>query len=1214
MAQVKLGFKTGSGAKFAVSRSLQLTVKKNARSMKSLDGSLLMVKDGERTVISQRVGELDTIVPQYLGVSSAVLENVIFCHQEDSLWPMSEPAALKKKFDEIFEALKYTKAIDNLKKLRKAQATELAVLKVHEEQDKANKDKGQKVEKHSRMLLSQIDELRQQAEAIDEEMKIALEAGKEKHMLANDALNIVNELKTKKDQESFLQKQVDSLRNTLEELQESDEWLRSTLEQYEQRMAQYRDQGQEYQLSYQELQQTLSDSRRAMAEKLAEQGQHQAQKKNYERQLQDRAQLVREAARRHGMRGYDGDLDEDQIGEFVSRVRKLSQDKDRELERIKRATDEELKKTQAVLTELDNSRSARTQDRLNARQTIADNERKSTPIQRDLDSISVDEGAKAALEASLRDVQDRFQRATEEYEAAEWDRNLNIENSKLRDFESESERLTAELVQSNKLATDRAHFEHLKKLVKGAQQGLDTMISTHGDQLSSVIGAGWEVDSLEREFQAVLDQRSRSVADAQKQQEGTSHELGEVQFKLKTIREMLKKKKEDMKDCQTTVLNSLTTEEGAPLTSVDDYLEELDLLEQERNSVQKDIDGFAYVTDYYTRCLNDVNSQNKCRLCDRKFADKKERSLALEKINKQLAKDARAALEDDLKRLDADLKKAVAARPQYETFKTLSATEIPALEKELQEAKQRDDELNRVLEQHDSLFNQAMSAKKEVESLSTTVRTITGYRSEISKHEADIARLSSQQKLSGSSLSIEEIDEQQTACSAQIRSLKAKIQKMSSDKEHAKSTMNNLQVEMSSISSKLASAEHALERKRDLLSRLEGLRENTSQLREDIKRADADLEALIPRFEKAKAQHDDAKQRGREKEKEVQVDKDRLADTVNKFNLAEAGINRYLDEGGPQNLAACERAIKALEQDQVRIEGELSQITQKNNDLKKRIDDGERTKRSIEDNLRFRDCLKDLEKVQKEIAELNERNATDDYERLSRDAVNADKRYQKLLAERGPILGSIKSKDEELTKNLQEWETDYQHAAQKYREAHIKVETTKAAIEDLGKYQLALDNAIMQFHSVKMEEINRIAGELWQSTYQGTDVDTIMIRSEKENESSSATTRNYNYRVVMVKQDAEMDMRGRCSAGQKVLASIIIRLALAECFGVQCGVCCPSPNCPTKLLTSSEAHCSRRAYDKSRPRHYQIFGPVSPHDNQDAQSAGQFPAHRYYSR
>jgi DNA repair protein RAD50 len=31
-------------------------------------------------------------------------------------------------------------------------------------------------------------------------------------------------------------------------------------------------------------------------------------------------------------------------------------------------------------------------------------------------------------------------------------------------------------------------------------------------------------------------------------------------------------------------------------------------------------------------------------------------------------------------------------------------------------------------------------------------------------------------------------------------------------------------------------------------------------------------------------------------------------------------------------------------------------------------------------------------------------------------------------------------------------------------------------------------------------------------------------------------------------------MRGRCSAGQKVLAAIIIRLALAETFSVNCGI------------------------------------------------------------
>lgn len=104
-----------------------------------------MVKDGERTAISSRVAELDQIIPQYLGVSKAVLDSVIFCHQDESLWPMSEPAGLKKKFDEIFEALKYTKAIANIKDLGKAQKNELKRYKDNEQNARDNKDKADRV-------------------------------------------------------------------------------------------------------------------------------------------------------------------------------------------------------------------------------------------------------------------------------------------------------------------------------------------------------------------------------------------------------------------------------------------------------------------------------------------------------------------------------------------------------------------------------------------------------------------------------------------------------------------------------------------------------------------------------------------------------------------------------------------------------------------------------------------------------------------------------------------------------------------------------------------------------------------------------------------------------------------------------------------------------------------------------------------------------------
>ena len=130
--------------------------------------------------------------------------------------------------------------------------------------------------------------------------------------------------------------------------------------------------------------------------------------------------------------------------------------------------------------------------------------------------------------------------------------------------------------------------------------------------------------------------------------------------------------------------------------------------------------------------------------------------------------------------------------------------------------------------------------------------------------------------------------------------------------------------------------------------------------------------------------------------------------------------------------------------------------------------------------------------------------------------------------------------------------SEYVDVDQRYQAEWVKLQTNMLATSDLQTYSKALDNAIMKYHTHKMESINRILNELWKQTYKGTDVDTIAIKSDINLQAKG--NRSYNYRVVMYKQDCELDMRGRCSAGQKVLTSILIRLALAECFGSNCGI------------------------------------------------------------
>ena len=90
-AQLKLRFKNYGGQRMVVVRSMQLTQKKTTATFKQLDGVIRATKpDGSKTSYTHKCGELDKTVPIMIGVSRAVLESVIFCHQEDSSWPLQE--------------------------------------------------------------------------------------------------------------------------------------------------------------------------------------------------------------------------------------------------------------------------------------------------------------------------------------------------------------------------------------------------------------------------------------------------------------------------------------------------------------------------------------------------------------------------------------------------------------------------------------------------------------------------------------------------------------------------------------------------------------------------------------------------------------------------------------------------------------------------------------------------------------------------------------------------------------------------------------------------------------------------------------------------------------------------------------------------------------------------------------------------------------------
>ncbi len=1045
MAQVKLSFKGTSGAKMVATRSLQLTVKKATRQQKTLEGQLFMAKDGERTAISSRVAELDQILPQYLGASRAILDYVIFCHQDESLWPMSEPSVLKKKFDEIFEAMKYTKAIDNIKVLRKKQNEELGKYKLLEQQYKIDKDRADRAEKQSRELAAEIETLRGECQELKKEIE---QTTRETERLWSQAAvfeQIIGTLNGKRIEAQAKQESINDLGKYIQVMDESDDWLASELQKYEQRMPALAAQIESQLKQHEQLSRAMETCRQQLGTKMTAIGKYQAEKAQYERQLARRKSMIKEIARRHGMRGFDTELDDSLIEEFMVRLGKMSRDQNMALERAKRETREELQQAQMTLNQLGEKRSALVQRKNDAKQAIMSNEQKANAFQAELNKVGVDEGQKAVLESAFKDLQVRLENARTEYDAAAWDEKIRTTNEQLRSVEENSARLNGELIQRTRQAGDLARLEFLQKELKDRQKSLDTMAGAFGDKLTDAIGPQWQPATVERDFQSVLDQATDRLTETERRRDGVSRELEQVEFSLHTSRESLKRKSQELRDCRARVKDAIGDEP-------EQYPEVVAEFERDRDTRKGDVDNFANLRKYYQECIKAAKEQGACRLCRRQFDKPKEHAQFLERLESLISKAGPQALVDELKDIEEDLRRAREAGPSYDAMQRLSGSEIPSLEAEVNQLEGRRKNLLIQVEEQDAAVKQRQLERKDVEFLSKTVQTIAKYHVEIQKLGEQIQGLSSQQRDTAPSRTLEQIQEELSSFSEHGRALKNTISKLIADKERGRSQITTYELELRDLRSKLADASHQLEKKASLAGRVEECRAMSAMQQETIERNEQEIESLEPAFARARAQYEDITNRGADRERDLQQEASKLADSVHQLKLAEQDINAYIDKGGPEQIARSQREVGQIRDEIVRLEEEQKAVTVAINQAQKQRDQHDEVKRTISDNLRYRRDVRALEAVQAEIAELEAKNAEVDRERFVQEADRMGMRHRKLSAEEASKMGAMKSKDDQLMKLLDDWNTDYKDAAKNFKEAHIKVEVSFSDSEPRWKF------------------------------------------------------------------------------------------------------------------------------------------------------------------
>lgn len=1193
LAQVKLSFRSTSGVRMVATRNLQVTIKKNARSQKTLEGSLLMLKDGEKHSISTRVAELDAIIPQYLGVSKAILDNVIFCHQEESLWPLGDAKTLKTKFDEIFEALKYTKAIENIRMIRKDRNTQLGQLKIIEANAKEDKDRAGKSEKRQAALFDEIEELRADYEKVDAECSEAQQKASEAYSHAARFEQIVAQLNGKRITFNAKKENKEELEVDLKHMAESDQELQEMLDQYADRIKTYETQQTDNRQLYGDLQEELQQSRHKLGTKQGEIGKYEAQKEQHGRQLQQRENLIKETAKRHSIRGYDYDITNKHVSDFQQVLSKLSRDQNKNLERVRKDTQSELREAQNDLNRLNTRKSNLSQSKEAARTAITSNDKRISDLQRSTNQIQADEGSEAILQDKKRETEEQLNSANSEASSARFEERIQEASVTVRTLEDKKERLTVELGDATKQARESASIDYTRNELQAQQHSLAKLKKVHHKRISQLVDSDWDPSSLDNAFQSVLSEKTSKVKEATARRDITQTKLDNVNFQMSSLESQLKKKRSELQQYEQTIKDAIQKDD------ISDFEETLQQLEDDYDATSTDKAKFEAQIEYMRQCLMTAERDNACRLCQRTLHDDRSQSFTaagfIDKLNRIIEKAEINMQGDNGEELLAELEAVRNAKPSYELATRLRDTDLPALQKDLAKLSTERDSANKQLEDQDAVIHDLEAEKQDVEALSRDVQNIVHNYNEVIKLEAQVKDLSQKQKTAGLSRGIDAVQADLKKMTDESRNARNVLEQLTSEREKSRNLITTLELRIRDINADLNNAQSKLKEKRALADRIEELKAENSEQRETMRGLDKEIESLVPEIEQAQYNYDDVNRRVNEKVQRAHDEASKLSDSVRQLNEADRDINAYIERGGPQQLAQTHRDIENLQGEIARIESEMVEVTRRVKKIEDTTRDTEMTKRSIQDNLRYREAKRVLETLQIEIAQLEEHGAERDKDHYEREASYWDTRFHQLNTSKTSVERDMKNKDDQLTELMEEYKSLYENAASNYREAHIKVETNKAAIEDLGRYAGALDKAIIQYHAIKMEEINRIIAELWRNAYQGTDVDTIRIAGDVE----AKGNRSYNYRVVMVKQDTEMDMRGRCSAGQKVLACIVIRLALAECFGTNCGLIAldePTTNLDQQNIQGLAQSLSQIIQSRRRQANFQLL--VITHDEQ----------------
>ncbi|GMJ01782.1 hypothetical protein like AT2G31970 [Hibiscus trionum] len=1219
--QIKLRFKTAAGKDVVCIRSFQLTQKASKMEYKAIESVLqtLNPHTGEKVCLSYRCADMDREIPALMGVSKAILENVIFVHQDEANWPLQDPSTLKKKFDDIFSATRYTKALEVIKKLHKDQAQEIKAYKLKLEHLQTLKDAAYKLRESISQNQEKTESLKSQMQVLEKNIDDLDAKIHNAEITLKDLRKLEDQKSTKTAERSTLFKEQQRQYAALaEENEDTDEELVEWKTKFDERIMLLDNKIQKMERNQQDLDEENSAYRRKLNKCTEEIGKLQRDAETLVMSKKDRDTAIDRLFARLNLGSTPNSPFSDEVAlNLMSQIEARLMELNKDLDEKKQSNDQKLKTAwdcYVRASERCNIAEAQKNAKLEIKSSVLKRLEETKSNHDDLE-IQISDVNLSLLDEREKNMQVEMDRKKKQLDERNHDEIIQQKQQEVFAIDQKIKVLGHERNLAAKDAKERMELSIKKRELEDKKKQQKKIIEEYKERIRVVLKGRFPPEKdLKREVTQALRAVQMEYDDLSTKSSEAEKEVNMLQIKIDDINNNLSKYKKEMDSRKRFLEARLNSLEKQSFT-IDSYPKVLETA-QEKKDIHKSkyniADGMRQMFDPFERV---ARAHHVCPCCERPFSAEEEDEF----VKKQRVKAASSAehmkvLAVESSNADSYFQQLDKLRMVYEEYNKTVKDTIPVAEKTLHELTEELDQKSQAHYDVLSVLAQVKTDKDAIETLMGPVETADRLFQEIRDLQAEIELLGYKFDMGGQGgdRTAEEIQLELNNLQSRRDALYNAVEDLRAEQRYMEKDLQSIQVRWHDIREKKVEVANTLRDFKKAEEEIEQLSEERRQLdleekhlAEALNSAVKEKESLLNDYNFLKVKLDEEY----EQQQELRHSYRHEAEELNEINRK---IKAYYDLKKGEKLKELQEQKSLMESQLLSCDARKQEILAELNKSKDLMRNQDQLRRNIEDNLNYRKIKADVDVLTREIELLQERiMEIGGISKFEGELRKVSEERERLLSELNRCRGTMSVYQNNISKDKADLkQAQYKDIDKRYFDQLIQLKTTEMANKDLDRYYNALDKALMRFHSMKMEEINKIIRELWQQTYRGQDIDYISIHSD----SQGAGTRSYSYKVLMQAGDAELEMRGRCSAGQKVLASLIIRLALAETFCLNCGILAldePTTNLDGPNAESLAAALLRIMEDRKGQENFQLI--VITHDERFAQLIGQRQhAERYY--